>query len=112
MSVTTEPENKRIRAYDLSYLKILPRVRQFFEQERKEHNRIYLNGELERIAAATGVGRHIVAKVQTLENDLNWKKEPGVPVPTPNEPVIPTNFSSIIRQVIRENISSASKFSP
>ena len=75
-------------------------MRQFFEQERREHRPINLNNVLEEKAAATGVNRNLIAKIQTTEDVLNWKKKPGVPVPTASDPKIPTKFSSIIRQVV------------
>ena len=46
--------------------------------------------------------KNIITKIQTIEDVLNWKKKPGVPVCTTNYPVIPKNFSLSIRQVVRE----------
>ena len=101
MSVTPEPEKNKIRACDQSHLEIIIRVRQLFEKERKEHREIDLNSVQEGTAAATGVNRNKFAKIQTIEDVLNREKKPGVPVPTPNDPVIQTNFSTI-RQVVHE----------
>ena len=92
MSATPEPEKKKIRAYHQSHLEIVLRVRQFFEQERKKHCRINLNNVLQRTTAPIGVNRNIIGKIQAREDVLKWKKKPGVPVCTPSDPVIPTNF--------------------
>ena len=66
------------------------------------HSRINLNGLLERAETATGVNRNIIAKIQIIEYALYWKKKQGVPVPTASEHTIPENFSSAVRQVLRE----------
>lgn len=57
---------------------------------------------VERTEAAAGVKRIIIAIIRTIEDVLNWKEKPSVSVTTPNELSIPTNFSSIAEQVIRE----------
>ena len=102
MSIISEPEKKKIKAYNKSYLGILLRVGQFFEQKVKEHSQINLKDAIERTAEATVVNKNIIAKIQSIEDVLNRKKQPGIPVPNPNDPVIPKNFSSIIRQSVRE----------
>ena len=74
MSVTPESEKQKTRAYNQSHKAIVQRVRQLFEQEKKEHCRVNLKYVLERTAAATAVNRNITVKIQTIENVLNWKK--------------------------------------
>ena len=102
MLASNEPEKKKMRAYDQSHLKIVLNVRQFFEQEKIEHRRINLNNVLEVTAAATGVNKNIVSKIHTIDHVLNWKNKPGVPVVTRKDPVIPKNFSNVVRQVVHE----------
>ena len=101
MSVTPVHEKKKIRAYIQSHLEIFLRVRQFFEQERKENHRISFNDVLAR-TAATGVNRNIIPKIQPTEDFLNWKEKPGVPFPTRSDPVVPMNFSSSSQQIVRK----------
>ena len=91
-----------MRAYDQSHMEIVLTVRQFFEQEKIQHYRINLINVLERTAAATGVNRNIISKIHTIEDVLDWKNKPGVPVATRKEPVIPKNFSIVFRLTVRE----------
>ena len=95
-------EKNKIKAYNESYQRIVLREGQFFEQEVKELGQINLNNTIERTAASTAVNKNIIAKIQSIEDVLNRKKQPGIPVPNPNYPVIPKNFSFIIQQFVRE----------
>ena len=73
------------------------RVRQLFEEEKMQHRRINLNNDLEQTAAATGVNRKIASKIHAIEEVLNWKNSPGVPVAIRKELVIPNKFSIFVR---------------
>ena len=61
-----------------------------------------MNNVLERTAAATGVNRNIASKIHTINDVLNWKNKPDVPVATRKEPVILKNFSTFVRQIVCE----------
>ncbi len=102
MSDEEEPARTRVRAYDQAHLEIVLRVRQFFETERTQHQRINLNNVVKRKSAATGVNKNLVCKTRTIEDVLNWKKKSGVSVKVTQTHQIPDNFCSVIRQVVRD----------
>ena len=91
-----------MRAYDPSQIEVILSVRQLFELEKVQHRRINLNNVLERTPAETDRNRNIGSKIHIIDDVLNWKNKPGVPVATRKEPVIPKNFSTVFRQVVLE----------
>ena len=53
-----------IRKWDRSRAEIILRVKQFFEREREQNQRMIVNRVIERIMAATGAGRKIILQVK------------------------------------------------
>ena len=95
------PEKKKMRVYVQSHMEIVLRALQFFEQDKRQRRRIKLNNFLERTAGATRVNRNIISKI-ALSKIFKLENKPGVPIATRKEPVIPKNFSIVVRLVVRE----------
>ena len=102
MADFNDQQRRNVPAYDSLDTEIVLRVRQFFENEKREHRRINLNNVIERTAAAAGVSKNIICRVRTIEDVKDWKKKSGDHVHVRREPQIPSNFASVGRHIIRE----------
>lgn len=59
------------------HAEIILRVRNFFENEKRNPEQIDINKVVERTAAATGVHRSLVSKIKIERDVENWKYAEG-----------------------------------
>ena len=79
---------------------IIFKVRQLFEKERQEQQRINVNKVVERTSAATGASRNIIARIRNKDDVRNWKDDDGEALSIKRLGEVPKNYCSVIRQVV------------
>ena len=102
MSAQQTETGGRPRKYDRSHAEIILKIRQFFEKERQEQQRIHVNKVVERTAAATGASRNIIARIRNDEDVRNWKYNAGESLSIKRLGEVPKNYCSVIRQIVRD----------
>ena len=100
MSAQHTEKSERPRKYDRSHAEIILKVRQFFEKERQEQQRINVNKVVERTAAATGASRNIIAYIRNEDDLRNRKYDAGEALSIKRLGEVPKNYCSVIRQVV------------
>ena len=102
MSNIKKLPHKRLRVYDKSHAEIILRVRQYSELERDQKKRKNLHRVVERTAEATGASRKVVSLIRTEDDIEGWSYSPGQHVSFERKMVVPPQFCSLVRQVVRE----------
>lgn len=96
-----EKEPKK-RVYNKSHAEIILRVRTYFEEEKKNPEKINVDQVVQRTADATGVHRDTVSKVKNKESVENWKFKEGAKLIYNTGMKVPDNYEALVRTIVRD----------
>ena len=102
MSAQHTQTGGRPRKYDRFHAEIILKVRQSFEKERQEQQRIHVKKVVERTAAATGASRNIITRMRYEEDVRKWKYDAEEALLIKRLGEVPKNYCSVIRQIVRD----------
>ena len=89
------------RKYYWSHAEVISRVRQYFQQELDNGKPVALFKVAERTSLATGEFIQTVRKLKTINDVNNCSYAAGKPVSMTRSNIVPSEFSSLVRKVVR-----------